>query len=34
MKILLDTNVFISYLLAKGTRNKVMEAVEACLKDP
>ena len=34
MKILLDTNVFISYLLAKGTRNKVMEAVEACLTDP
>jgi len=34
MKILFDTNVFISYLLAKGTRNDVIEAVEACLKDP
>lgn len=34
MKIPFDTNVFISYLLAKGTRNDVMEAVETCLAAP
>lgn len=34
MKILFDTNVFISFLLAKGTRNRVKEGVEACIADP
>ena len=34
MKILFDTNVYISYLLARGTRNEVKEGVEACFADP
>lgn len=34
MKILFDTNVFISFLLARGTRNRIKEGVEACIADP
>lgn len=34
MKILFDTNVFISYLLARGTKNRVKVGVEACIADP
>jgi len=34
MKLLFDTNVFISFLLARGTRNRIKEGVEACIADP
>ena len=33
MKILIDTNVFISYLLARGSCNDIVDAVEKCMTD-
>ena len=33
MRVILDTNVFVSYLLVRHRRRKVADVVEACLTD-
>ena len=33
MMVLLDANVFVSYLLVRHRRRKVVDVVEACLTD-
>ena len=33
MRIILDTNVYVSYLLVRNRRRKVTDVVEACLTD-
>ena len=33
MMVLLDTNVFVSYLLVRHRRRKVVDVVESCLTD-